>query len=172
MISKTHRFLLGSLLAASALAASAQQPPPASADTPAAASPRMERGDPAKRAEQMQQQHARRLAALKDKLKLDATQEPAWNSFAAAQQMPPRSGQRPSREDMAKMTTPQRLDLMQQRQSERAAAFAKRADATRSFYAALKPEQQHTFDAETARFAQEGRHHHGPHGGEHAPAKG
>lgn len=38
---------------------------------------------------------------------------------------------------------------MQQRQAERSAMFAKRADATRSFYAALTPEQQKTFDTES-----------------------
>lgn len=180
MISKKQRLLFGGLLASVALAASAQTPPPASAaDKPAnaaqaaPAAPRMERGDPAKRHEQMQQRRAQRLAALKDKLKLDAAQEPAWNSFAATQQQAQRPAQRPGREDIAKLTTPQRLDLMQQRQAERAAAFAKRADATRSFYAALKPEQQQIFDAETLRTGRHhgGHHHqHGPHG-QGAPAK-
>ena len=54
--------------------------------------------------------------------------------------------------------------------AERSAAFAKRADATRSFYAALKPEQQKTFDAETLRFGPGGERHHGPRGHGHPPA--
>ncbi|MCY1314001.1 LTXXQ motif family protein [compost metagenome] len=104
---------------------------------------------------------------MKEKLKLDAAQEPAWSSFAAAQQPQARPAQRPSRAEFAKLTTPQRLDLMQQRQAERAAAFAKRADATRSFYAALKPQQQQVFDAETLRIGRHhgGHPHHGPHPG-------
>ncbi|MBS0344199.1 MAG: Spy/CpxP family protein refolding chaperone, partial [Proteobacteria bacterium] len=150
---KTRQILWTGLLASVAFAASAQTPPPAPAApaaTAAAAAPgasRMERGDPAKRFEQMQQRRTKRLAELKDKLKLDASQESAWSTFAAAQQPPAPPAQRPSREDIAKMTTPERLDMMQKHQAERSAAFAKRADATRSFYAALKPEQQKTFDA-------------------------
>ena len=49
------------------------------------------------------------------------------------------------------MTTPQRLDRMQARQTEHAAMFARRNDATRALYAALKPEQQKIFDAQTLR---------------------
>jgi hypothetical protein len=175
MISKKTRHIVWTgLLASMAFAASAQTsaPAPAAADAaaPQAGTPRMEQrsGDPAKRFEQMQQRRAERLAALKEKLKLDASQESAWSGFSATQQPGPRSMQRPSREELAKMTTPQRLDLMQQRQADRSAAFAKRADATRSFYAALKPEQQKTFDAETLRFGPHGgRQHHG----HPAPAK-
>ncbi len=63
---------------------------------------------------------------------------------------------RPDRAELAKMTTPQRLDRMQTRQAERSAMFAKRIDATRSFYAALTPEQQKTFDAEGMRFGHRG----------------
>ena len=171
---KTRHLVLTGVLASMAFAASAQKPEPAPAPAPAAAesgAPRMEQraGDPAKRFEQMQQRRAQHLAALKEKLKLDASQESAWSSFNAAQQPAARPMQRPSREELAKMTTPQRLDLMQQRRADRSAAFAKRADATRSFYAALKPEQQKTFDAETLRFGPPhgGRHHHG----HPAPAK-
>ena len=172
---KTRQILWTGLLAGAAFAASAQTPPPPPAGAPAAeASPRSaERADPAKRFEQRQQRRAQRMAALKDKLKLDASQETAWSSFAAAQQPPAPPAQRPSREDLAKMTTPQRLDHMQQRQAELSAAFARRADATRSFYAALKPEQQQTFDAETLRMGPRGGPGHHP-GGPHrpAPAKG
>ena len=180
---KTRQILWTGLLASAAFAASAQTPPPAApagatapaANAAAAGTPRMDHqhGDPAKRFEQMQQRKAKRLADLKEKLKLDASQESAWSSFAAAQQPPAPPAQRPSREDIAKLTTPERLDLMQKRQAERSAAFAKRADATRSFYAALKPEQQKTFDAETLRFGPGSERHHGPrgHGQPQAPAK-
>ena len=134
----------------------------------------MERGDPAKRFEQRQQRRAEHLAQLKQKLKLEASQEAAWNSFTAAQQPPAPPADRPSREDIAKLTTPQRLDLMQKHQAERSAAFAKRADATRSFYAALNTEQQKTFDAETLRMGPRGGPgHHGPNGHRPPPpAKG
>ena len=171
-IKKTRHLVLTGLLASVAIAASAQTPAPAApAGAPAAqGAPRMEQRDPAKRFEHMQQRRTQRLAVLKEKLKLDASQEGAWNTFATAQQPPARPAARPSREEVAKLTTPQRLDMMQQRQAERSAAFAKRADATRSFYAALKPEQQQTFDAETLRMGPRGGEgHHGGHPG-HRPA--
>ena len=121
----------------------------------------------AQRFEQMQQRHAQHLSALKDKLKLTPAQEGAWSTFAAAQQLPsPADRPRMDRAEFAKLTTPQRLDLMQQRQAERSAMFAKRADATRTFYAALTPEQQKTFDAESMRSFGPGAHE-GEHGGGH-----
>ena len=172
---KTRQIVWTGLLASVAFAASAQTPPPAPAGAPAAAAaPRMERGDPAKRFEQMQQRRAKRLADLKQKLKLDASQESAWSTFAAAQQPPAPPADRPSREDIAKLTTPQRLDLMQKHQAERSAALAKRADATRTFYAGLNPEQQKTFDAETLRMGPRGGPgHHDPQGHRPPPpAKG
>jgi len=178
-VKKTRHFVFAGVLAGLAAAASAQTPPtaPAAPAAPTAGAqaqgtPRMEHRDPAKRFEHMQQRRAQRLAALKEKLKLDASQETAWSTFAAAQQPPAAPAKRPSREEVAKMTTPQRLDLMQERQTQRSAAFAKRAEATRSFYAALKPEQQQTFDAETLRMGPRGGPGHHGHRPPPAPAKG
>ncbi len=66
---------------------------------------------------------------------------------------------------------------MQARQAERSARFAKRAEATKTFYAALTPEQQKTFDAETVHAGMHGHrghrghHGHGDAGHTAAPAK-
>ena len=69
------------------------------------------------------------------------------------------------RAEFAKLTTPERLERMQTRQAERSARFAKRAEATKTFYAALTPEQQKTFDAETVHAGMHGhRGHRGHHG--------
>jgi hypothetical protein len=72
---------------------------------------------------------------------------------------------------MEKMTTPQRLDMIQARMADRTAAFNRRADATRTFYATLTPEQQKTFDTETLQFGMRG--HEGMQGregrGRHMP---
>jgi len=177
-----HLFAVGLIAGATALAASAQTAPdtsattatPATAAQPAHPGMKKER-DPAKRFEKMQQRRTERLAALKDKLKLEAGQQSAWDSFAQAQQppAPPQADQRMKREDFAKLTTPQRLDLMQKRQAQRQARFEQRATATRSFYAALTPEQQKTFDAESLRFGPGGGprpgHPHGPHHGHGQP---
>jgi hypothetical protein len=191
MISLRQRIVWASLLGSAALASSgafAQAPAAPSAAAPAAAVAQADstavpkaqhkRMDPAKRMERMQEHRAKRLAALKDKLKLNAGQEGAWSSFTAASQPP--AGARPSRMDraeFAKLTTPQRLERMQTRQAERSAMFAKRADATKTFYAALTPDQQKTFDTETAHFGGPRGHHghdgHGSHDGARgaAPAK-
>lgn len=190
MISSRQRILWASLLASATFAAAAQTPPPSvPTNTPAAiaaaeqhrsgttaANPeRSAKPHDGKGMERMQERRARHLADLKTKLKLDVSQEGAWSTFTASMQPPPMA-QRPDRAAMRaefeKLTTPQRLDRMQARQAERAAMAAKRADATRTFYAALKPEQQKTFDAESMHFGPRGDHgDHGPRGrGEHGSA--
>lgn len=194
MISLRQRIVWASLLGSAALASSGAFAQAPAATTPSTAAPtaatapadataapkaQHKRMDPAQRMERMKEHRAKRLAALKDKLKLTGAQEGAWSSFTEASQ-PPAGAARPQRMDraeFAKLTTPQRLERMQARQAERSAMFAKRAEATKTFYAALTPEQQKTFDAETAKFAGHGHRGHRGHGGHEghhgaAPAKG
>ncbi|HEY2257481.1 MAG TPA: Spy/CpxP family protein refolding chaperone [Variovorax sp.] len=175
MIPSRKSILAAGLLACATLASSgafAQTPPPAP-DAQAgaqAAAPRAHGphgADMAQRFERMQAEHAKRLAAMKAKLNLTPAQQGAWDTFAAAQQPPahPPGDMRARWEEFQKMTTPERLDRMQQRQTERAANFAKRADATRTFYATLSPEQQKTFDTESLPRRAPG----GPGGRRHGP---
>jgi len=177
MIPSRKRLLWAGMLASAALASAgafaqatqtpgATPPPPAAEASPVPQAgpqgPRM-RGHHAERFEHMEQMRARHLASLKEKLKLEPSQEGAWNTFAAAQEPPARAAGQPpfDRAEFAKLTTPQRLDRMQALQAERTAMFAKRADATRSFYSTLSPAQQKTFDAESMpRFG--GGEHRGP----------
>jgi hypothetical protein len=163
MISLTQRLVSAGLLATAAFAASAQAPatPPAAA-APGAPAAEHRMGGPrdGKFFERMQERRAKHMADLKAKLKLNASQEGAWSTFTTATAPPARPAQRPDRAEFEKLTTPERIDRMQARQAERQAMFAKRADATKAFYAALSPEQQKTFDTETAAMM-----HHGPHGG-------
>ncbi len=158
-----HRFAAAALLAAITLPVLAQQPP---ATPPAAPAKTVERqhGDHAQR-------HAKHLADLKAQLKLSAAQEPAWTAFTAALQ----PGERPARldhKDMDKLTTPERIDRMRALRAQHAAEADRRGEATKTFYAALTPEQQKTFDAQAHRGHRmggmkggEGRHHGGGHGG-------
>jgi hypothetical protein len=105
----------------------------------------------------MQERMARRQAVLKQKLQITPAQEGAWTAFTTAMK-PPANMQRPQRGEFEKLTTPERIDKMRAMRSARMAEMDKRADATKTFYAALSPEQKKVFDAETAR----GRHgHHG-----------
>lgn len=193
MISSRQRILWASLLASATFAAAAQTPPPPvvpaspgmSTNSPAAVSAveqhrmaTMNKPHDGKSMERMQERRTKRLADLKTKLKLDASQQGAWSTFTTAIQPPPR-GDRPDRAAMRaefeKLTTPQRLDRMQARQAERAAMASRRADATRTFYAALKPDQQKTFDSESMHFGPRNGHgprgeHGGPRGRDQAPA--
>lgn len=151
-----RRFAATALLAALTLPALAQQapvaPPAASAQAtaPDASQNRHERrhGDRA-------QYQAKRLADLKGQLKLTAAQEPAWTSFTTAMQPGERTA-RLDRKDMGKLTTPERIDRMRALRAQHAAEADRRGEATKTFYAALTPEQQKTFDA---------RAHRGPHMG-------
>ena len=188
MISARQRILWASLLASATFAASAQTPPPSNvpaaitqAASPAQAEQRAHKPRDGKGFERMQERRAKHLAELKAKLKIEGSQEAAWSTFTSAVQPPAPPAQRPDRATMRaefeKMTTPQRLDRLQARQAERAARFAQRAEATRTFYAALTPAQQKTFDAEGMRFGSRGAHgehgpHQGPHGHRPVPAKG
>jgi hypothetical protein len=105
--------------------------------------------DPAKMQAMMDKRHA----ALKTQLKITAAQETAWTSFMDSHKMPAgmMGKQPPAMADMAKLTTPERIDKMKemraQHMAEMTAAMDKRAEATKTFYAVLTPEQQKTFDA-------------------------
>jgi Spy/CpxP family protein refolding chaperone len=108
--------------------------------------------DPAK----MAQMHAKHLSELKAKLKITANQEAAWNTFADSMKPPANmSGKRPDPAELDKLTTPERIDKMRALHKEHMAAMEaemdKRAEATKTFYAALSPEQQKVFDAEHAK---------------------
>lgn len=163
---RKHLMVAG-LLAGFGFAAIAQSPP--AAPTPGA-KPAMqgmhargERHDPAKFKEHM----AKRQAELKAKLKITPAQEGAWSTFTASMQPAANRPPRPNREEMAKLTTPERIDRMQAMKTERDARMSQRAGATKAFYAALSPEQQKVFDANTMR-----GHGHGGHGGHGGHRKG
>ena len=137
-------------------AATAQTPPPAGGP---AAEHRGHRFDPAK----MQERIAKRFADLKQKLQITAAQEGAWSSFTNAMK-PGARPQRPDRDAMARMTTPDRIDQMRALRNQRIAEQDRRGDATKAFYAVLTPAQKQVFDAETLRRGHRGhggRHHKG-----------
>ena len=125
------------------------------------------------RMERMQKRMAERQAQLKETLKITPDQEAAWSAFMARTAPEPRMARNQSREDWAKLTTPERLDKMQALKAERDARMDKRIDATKSFYAALTPEQQKVFDTQRHGGFQRagmqgergmmGKHHHGGH---------
>ncbi|MES2937424.1 MAG: Spy/CpxP family protein refolding chaperone [Pseudomonadota bacterium] len=162
-----HHILAAALISGFGLAASAQAqtppgPPQGGPGAPATMTARGDghhgRFDPAR----MQERMAKRMAALKQKLSISAAQDGAWTTWTSAMK-PPAHTKRPERGELAKLTTPERIDRMRARRAERSAEMDKRADATKTFYAALTPEQKKVFDAETAHMGRRGGrmgHHH------------
>lgn len=157
------RLLVAALLATLGLAASAQTPPPPPGGPPAAEQ-RMDRHDPARMHERMQERRIRHLAELKQQLKLSPAQEGAWMAFSAATQPPAQPPARPDRAEFEKLSTPERIDRMMALKAQRDERMRHYAEATKTFYAALTPEQKKVFDDQTLRHfrrAHGGMGHHG-----------
>ncbi len=118
------------------------------------------RGPPADMRAKMQamrdaheKQHAQDLRTI---LRLRPDQEGALTAFLQSHKGPegprgdhrgPPGGPNGGPGPRPPMTTPQRLDEMAKRESEHAAMQQKHAEALRTFYAALSPEQRQVFDA-------------------------
>jgi Spy/CpxP family protein refolding chaperone len=156
-----HKHLLiAACLAMVGLAASAQAPAPA----PAAPwpGPGMMQGHPGM-TQQWQQRLAQREAALKQILQITPAQEGVWNTWIASRQ--PSGQPRPNPAELAGLTTPERIDRMRALRATRIAEMDRRADATKTFYAALTPPQQKAFDAITAQRMQWMGGRHGGWGG-------
>jgi Spy/CpxP family protein refolding chaperone len=134
MIRTSHRLLLATLLAASSAIALAQTPAPAPIGEA-----------PTKMQQRMAERHDQRMTKLKDQLKITQAQEAAWTAFTTSMQ-PPVEARRMNRDEFKNLTTPQRIDLMQERSAEREAWMKQRSETVKTFYAQLSPEQQKTFD--------------------------
>ncbi len=157
-LASLNGFVLAALLATAGTSAMAQSAPaaPTAGSTATGAYGGMHgyrmmgHRDPAK----MQAWMAKRQAELKARLKITPAQESAWTAFTTAMQPPVRdvSARQAQRAEMEKLSTPERIDKMRalrtQRMAEMNAAMDKRGEAIKTFYAALSPEQQKTFDAE------------------------
>ena len=101
------------------------------------------------RSAEMQSHMTQRANELKAKLKLTPPQQAAWDPYVQA--MKPAPHAHPSRAEMDKLTTPERLDRMRELRRQRDAEMDRRDDATRAFYATLSAEQKKIFDANTGR---------------------
>jgi protein CpxP len=149
----------------------AQEPPPPGAG--------MHHG--ADHAEWRKAHEERRARFLHDVLNLRPDQEGALQAFLA--DMKPQPHERGDRAehkagDETALTTPERLDhmaaAMARRTAEHQAAFQRRADAIKRFYAVLSPDQKRAFDA--LHSLRGGPHggpgHEGPGGGHHEGGPG
>ena len=116
----------------------------------------------AKKAE-WQAKRAERQAKLRDALKLNAQQQPAWDAFVASM-TPQKRGEgqragRPDRAAFANLSAPQRMERHIAMQKARTARMEARLAALNNFYSVLTPEQRKTFD-EQSKHRRGGRHHH------------
>jgi periplasmic protein CpxP/Spy len=91
------------------------------------------------------------LEDIHDTLRLRPDQERAWQSFYQANQPDPQdeTRHRNAFERMSSLRAPQRFDLSVQMMRSDLEALERRANALKSFYATLSPEQQAIFDRET-----------------------
>ena len=116
--------------------------------------------DHQKFAERMKQRIAKREAELHGKLKLNAGQEAAWNSYIAKMR-PEAPSARPERARFDKLPAPERMEKMLELMKQREGKMTQRLAATKEFYAVLTPEQQQVFnDAFGHRRHRFHRHHH------------
>ena len=99
---------------------------------------------------------------------LDTCLDLPWNTFTEAMQ-PGRRHARLDAQDMAQLTTPERIDRMRALRAQRNAEADRRGDATKALYAALTPAQQKTFDEHAHRMQRQhgARAGHGEHHGHH-----
>jgi hypothetical protein len=106
---------------------------------------------------------ARRLARLKEALRITPAQESAWTTYTTA--LRPAQRQRPDIGEMARLSTPERIDRMRALRAQRMAEMDRRGEATKSFYAGLSAEQKRVFDQLTLRRGgREEGHGHRHHG--------
>ena len=139
---RTH-LLIG--LAALSLGAGAMAAPADAPDRGRGCWEHMDGPDHARCAERMNEHMAKRAAELHDKLKLNASQEAAWNTYMAKE----KPGEPPARPDLAeldKLTAPERMERMLARMNEHEKRMEDRVAATKEFYAVLTPAQQKIFD--------------------------
>jgi protein CpxP len=92
------------------------------------------------------------LSKLHDDLRLTAAQNDAWRMYVKALddggQMQAR--RRSAEEMMPQLPTPRRLALMDATMTDELADFHRQSAAIQAFYGRLTPDQQATFDRDTA----------------------
>lgn len=105
--------------------------------------------------QRMTERRDRQMQTLKAKLQLRADQEGAWTSYQTAMQAPqtPQDWMRHS--ELEKLSTPERIDKINQQMAQHLEAMRKHGEATKAFYATLDDTQKNIFDKEM--FAHEPR---------------
>ncbi len=92
------------------------------------------------------------LHRLHDALNLSASQEEAWNAFQSSSEPDPQdqARNRSAAQMMPSLHAPQRVDLSIAAMKADLDGLERRGAALKTFYDVLSPEQQATFDKQTA----------------------
>ena len=104
--------------------------------------------------EKMKERAIKHQAELHDRLKITPAQEPAWKTFTQAM-TPPSMPEHMHSQDQEKLSTPERMALSLERMKKHEAFMQTRLEAVKTFYAALTPDQQKTFDESHKRMQKE-----------------
>ena len=97
------------------------------------------------------QQQGPNLTALHDALHLSASQEAAWSTYKMS--VSPSAGAQQRRRAAAQLfptlPAPRRIDLVEAEMQQDLDDLRHQAQALKTFYATLSPDQQRTFDTKT-----------------------
>lgn len=110
------------------------------------AMPHAQEGKAAQWQERMAKRHEQRQQQLHHALKLTPAQEEHWKNYIEATRPPGKPAQAHDGEGWNQLTTPQRLERMQQFKAERDARMNRHLEAVKQFYSQLTAEQQKVFD--------------------------
>ena len=105
---------------------------------------------PEQRQEKMKARFAQRTSELREKLKLNASQEPAWNAYLASIEQGRGMQQRPDRAQWATLSAPERMEMQLAMMKTHESRLTERLAATKTFYASLSADQQKVFNDSTA----------------------
>lgn len=143
------KLLGGAALALTACAVLAQGAPAPAASPGAPPSAAATGDDHADMHERMIARQTQRLEQLRQALRLSPRQEDAWAAYRAAMQP---AGARPEpgrREELAGLSTPERIDRMNDWMARHQEQMRQRGAATKAFYATLDEQQKKVFDRAT-----------------------
>ena len=92
------------------------------------------------------------LIRLHDDLRLSPAQEPAWHDYLMAIAPDPQveARHRATQELLPMVPTPRRIALLEATMQQDDLDFRRQSEAVKVFYAKLTPDQQKTFDRDTA----------------------
>lgn len=125
--------------------------------------------------ERMHERMQARMSRLKEQLQLTPEQDGAWATFQEAMRPVAQRPRMPNRQEMSRLSTPERIDRMRQLREQHTSEANRKGDAAKAFYAQLTPAQQKIFDTQSMHLIERMDQHNtqaGPQRGAGAGPKG